>query len=471
MTDLRHLARPVLDEPPIPPTPVEELRERNRRRRARHLLAGVASVVVVIAIVAGLTVPRRGEDSRDVHRSSPAPGRTPAVSTLEVGGATDVALGAGSVWVPGFDVVRRIDPARNAVVATIPVAGTSDYRSVTVAFGSVWVSDTGTGQVTRIDPSTDRVVATIPVTGSPTTMAGGGGLLWVSVPNPTDPGGLLVPIDPATNTSGDPVAIRSSRAAPFASLIAVDDVLFATWDDQLARIDPRTRAVTYVPGFGTGDAPVSVAEGTHEVFVLRRSGRIMVLSPDGTKTRGSTTRIASAQEIATSGKDLWVITQPSSRRPSELLRLDATTLRTVGRRIEVGPQAIGIAAGSGTTWVANYTDSTLTRIDLAPDDARPELCPGHEPFDRIGSDGLPKASEVVTDRARAERALRDQGAAIRAEYPDSTAVTVGRGFGRAWTRGRGRCRVGGRRRRRSPRRALPPWCVSVDRFAPAAARR
>jgi YVTN family beta-propeller protein len=64
-------------------------------------------------------------------------------------------------------------------VATIPVPGSSDARSVTVGGGSVWVTDSGTQTVTRVNPSDNRVVASIHVGGAPVGIVYGFDV-WVS---------------------------------------------------------------------------------------------------------------------------------------------------------------------------------------------------------------------------------------------------------------------------------------------------
>ncbi len=70
--------------------------------------------------------------------------------------------GEGSVWETDFDrdVVLRIDPVADKVVASIPVG--SAPNGVAVTAGAVWVADHHDGAITRVDPATNRVVATIP---------------------------------------------------------------------------------------------------------------------------------------------------------------------------------------------------------------------------------------------------------------------------------------------------------------------
>lgn len=94
-----------------------------------------------------------------VGRFDPATGE---LTTVEVGGDVGaITVGNGAVWAvsgstPDGMVVNRIDPATNAVIASIPV-GESDTGSVTVSTGTgfVWVTTPNDAWV--IDPTDDSV--------------------------------------------------------------------------------------------------------------------------------------------------------------------------------------------------------------------------------------------------------------------------------------------------------------------------
>jgi YVTN family beta-propeller protein len=91
-----------------------------------------------------------------------------------------VAAGEGGVWVtaPLGDRVLLIDPATNAIRATIPTGrGTS---GIATGAGSVWVTNTIDRTVSRIDPSSAQVVDQIDVGGRPREIAVGAGGVWVT---------------------------------------------------------------------------------------------------------------------------------------------------------------------------------------------------------------------------------------------------------------------------------------------------
>ena len=152
------------------------------------------------------------------------PATNAVVATIAVGSGFrhEIAVGAGGVWVtnPDDNTVSRIDPATNSVVATIGSAGFFPI-GVTTTTGAVWVGnhhanpadENSTGSVARIDPGTNQVVSLIPVgaptfTGGPGGMASAGGLVWVGVPNI----GGVVAIDPATDAISAYVAVGACGA-------------------------------------------------------------------------------------------------------------------------------------------------------------------------------------------------------------------------------------------------------------------
>jgi streptogramin lyase len=119
-----------------------------------------------------------------------------------VHGPSAIAVGAGAVWVlsgrwvGSANVVTRIDPRTNRIVATIPVP----HALVAIAAGRRFVWVTGAprsagGVVTRIDPRTNRAkTARLPHSWVPDGITTAAGRVWVA-----DPGvGALIEVDPQT---------------------------------------------------------------------------------------------------------------------------------------------------------------------------------------------------------------------------------------------------------------------------------
>ena len=157
---------------------------------------------------------------------------------------TEVAFGAGSVWVssgdyyPGpaggkqpDDVVLRVNPRTNRVVDRISV-----YSSSGLAFGhgSVWVTSASYGTLSRIDPQTGEVVAKIEVGRGAVDIAAEerSGAVWVAgLYLPKDYAGRASPkysedrklsrVDPATNRVVAEIPIRAGSPDGGADNVAV----------------------------------------------------------------------------------------------------------------------------------------------------------------------------------------------------------------------------------------------------------
>jgi streptogramin lyase len=110
--------------------------------------------------------------------------------------AAGVRVGYGAVWVtnPQLGLVQKIDPRKNAVVATARVG--PGPRFLDVGEGGVWTLNQVDGTVTRVDPRTAKVVARIPagVVGDGGDLAVGGGWVWARGRDQ-----LLVRIDSRSN--------------------------------------------------------------------------------------------------------------------------------------------------------------------------------------------------------------------------------------------------------------------------------
>jgi len=180
-----------------------------------------------------------------------------------------VLANADGVWVADvhFGTVMRVDPATNTVVATITVGptGSSGPNWLAIGLGSIWVDIPNTASIVRIDPATDLIQATIAAPVGFTACGGfaiGTDAVWVSGCSASAAVGRL---DPATNL---PVAVVPLPGYGGPTLI--DDVPWVSVDtgDEnaglLVRIDPATNTIdrVLVPDvpFGGGSGIVVVGD-------------------------------------------------------------------------------------------------------------------------------------------------------------------------------------------------------------------
>jgi YVTN family beta-propeller protein len=91
-----------------------------------------------------------------------------------------LAFGQGRVWVTdnSGDAVVAIDPVVGQVMRRIKVG--AGPIGVAVSDNSVWTANYRAGTLSRVDPRTGTVV-TVPVGRNPTSIAVGGGAVWVPV--------------------------------------------------------------------------------------------------------------------------------------------------------------------------------------------------------------------------------------------------------------------------------------------------
>jgi outer membrane protein assembly factor BamB len=258
---------------------------------------------------------------------------------------TEVAFGAGSVWVssgdyyPGpaggkrpNDVVFRVDPETNRVVDSIPV-----YTASGLAFGhgSVWVTSASYGTLSRIDPQTDKVVANIEVGRGAVDIATDerSGAVWIA--------GLYLP----KNYEG--------YGRPESSE-----------DNRLIRLDPETnRVVAQIPI--RADSPdggaQSVAVGEGAVWAQSVDGRLYKVDPATNKVSAMVSLGEWSSHLAILGGAVWATVQGPSREAYappkiRLVRVDPGAERIVASE-DIGPASKAgdgrLVAGGGYVWFAS----------------------------------------------------------------------------------------------------------------------
>jgi YVTN family beta-propeller protein len=129
---------------------------------------------------------------------------TITVGPLGNSGPNWLASGLGSIWVgvPNNGSIVRISPVTNLIQATIPMrAGVSPCGGIAVAATAAWITScSGSNTMSRVDPASNTVLETLDMGGfgfNPTLIDGAP---WISVDRGAADSGMLVRIDPATDT-------------------------------------------------------------------------------------------------------------------------------------------------------------------------------------------------------------------------------------------------------------------------------
>jgi branched-chain amino acid transport system substrate-binding protein len=177
---------------------------------------------------------------------------------------TDIAAGAGAVWVKGDGTLARIDPDTGKATRTVKLPATVQngdlpfqnwgFPQVAVGAGAVWaINDDRT--VSRIDPDTGRRVARI-VVDAATIAAGREGVWFISA----DDTRAVTRIDPRTNRVREKIPVGAQNLSGVA--VGGGHVwATAQGDGVVWRIDPRRPPVLRTVEAGVGVRFLSFGAG------------------------------------------------------------------------------------------------------------------------------------------------------------------------------------------------------------------
>jgi YVTN family beta-propeller protein len=244
----------------VQPAPGDSPPQRGARARSRVAIA-VAALAVAAALVFALVSQRTGT------RPAPIPGNSVALlsgarATASVRVAatpTEMAIGAGSLWVTHLDggTVSRIDLATRALRQTIEVG--HGPLGIAVTRGDIWVANSLDGTVSRLNPQTNTVVQTIAVGTEPSAVVAASGSIWV-----TDQGDdNVLQIEPLTGRVRRIIATGSQPAD--AAVVGHTMWVANRGDGTVTRIDTAKGAV--VDSIRVGDAPSAIAATPTAVWV------------------------------------------------------------------------------------------------------------------------------------------------------------------------------------------------------------
>lgn len=163
-------------------------------------------------------------------------------------GELNVVEGAGSIWVAsdGKGVISRIDPATNAVIASITVDPGTFYLAF--GYGALWAVSSDQQSVQRIDPQTNTVTARTALGKMPGFLAVGEGAVWVQEQGD----GTLARIDRTTGAVSGRVKVGENLKWGDIDTGGGKVWLRTTDDQQFAVIDPSTLAIRARVGAAAG---------------------------------------------------------------------------------------------------------------------------------------------------------------------------------------------------------------------------
>ena len=163
-------------------------------------------------------------------------------------GELNVVAGAGSIWVASDakGVIARVDPATNAVIASVPTTPDSYY--LTFGTGALWAVSGTQQSLQKIDPVTNSVVATTALGREPGFLAAGEGSIWVQEQGD----GTVARIDPANGAVSGRVKVDATLKYGDIDTGGGKVWLRTTAGQTFVVIDPKSLAITARMGAPAG---------------------------------------------------------------------------------------------------------------------------------------------------------------------------------------------------------------------------
>lgn len=293
----------------------------------------------------------------------------------------NVAMGFGSAWInEGRDLVR-IDLGTNQVKhldAQSMGLDLADFSTaiedVAIGDDGVWVWHTTASRdlaVSRLDPLTNRRVATISLPkirmrghGDRSVLVGEG-FVWGIVdgnqlPPPTSVAEIYK-IDPRTDRiTGSLGANSLSFAVGEGAFWYVDQVR------GLIRVDPQSLAGEPVPrtplevnGIAAGEGAVWLTTGD---YTLNTGGKLIRVDPKTDRVKEVASLTRAAGPVVVGNGAVWFMDYSNG---SELVWLDPSSSRVMGRVSVPVRGPVDIAVGDRTVWVTSMNDAVAYRFDIS----------------------------------------------------------------------------------------------------------
>jgi hypothetical protein len=158
------------------------------------------------------------------------------------------------------------------VVANVQIADALGLSGGS-AYGSVWLTDSGSGEVLRVDPTTRRVIARI-ATGGEATMAAAAGSVWVSAFARTRTAPLLR-IDARSGKVVERIPLRTPTGGAFQGgfVLAAPSRVWVIGNEAIA-IDPVSNRVVSQIRLGGDFKVVDALVNNGELWLTRGDGSI-----------------------------------------------------------------------------------------------------------------------------------------------------------------------------------------------------
>jgi streptogramin lyase len=276
--------------------------------------------------------------------------------------ANTVAFGAGAVWATTPRLLVRIDPARNRVIARIPLPELASAAAVAGRY--IWVltnpihtspMSAAPGLLWSVATATNHVVGK-PIPLSPMAqgqIAVAGGSLWVTNDN-HGRFGRLYRIDPQTRRIVRAVHIPNDPS----SLVVENGSLWVGESDtgKVVRVNPSTGTIEGKP-IVVGGALLTLAASPGKVWAANSYSGSLVTINALTGRVVANRSLAGISGIAAARGTVWT----TFSRTGELAAFDAASERRTLAPLRIRGGADGVKANNSSVWVISAVGITRIR--------------------------------------------------------------------------------------------------------------
>jgi len=231
------------------------------------------------------------------------------------------------------------------------------------AFVATRDSDGGLGgvrpnHVGLIDPETNEIVAEVQVGIRPGPIVAAGGSVWVG--NLQDRN--LTRIDARQRSAAATISLENRTPTGIAVGAGAVWVVHGA-RGELSRVDPQFGQVTNkieVAGTGLGRQSGAVTIGAGSVWAVYADSTMVRIDPTDVRVLGDTFAGSAPAGVVVASGSVWV----ANSADATVSRFNPSTFEQGPLRLtNVGRRPTGIAFGKGAIWVANAGDDAVTRID------------------------------------------------------------------------------------------------------------
>jgi hypothetical protein len=290
--------------------------------------------------MSGIGVPTKPDEEGSVYVPETwVAGHSGATKARPVRGMTVTALIcllSVSLGIAAWVAYRHPHRTSTGVAGRIVLGG--DIAQLATGFGSVWAADKPQGRIVRVDARHHAVVARInaPYVSS---ISAGLGAVWANA------GGILLKIDPRTNTAVRRVPVFTPDGVPYETFDVVPSrhAIWLVGPDVTQRLDPRTLAVRgFVPLSHDGVWPIAWTPTRAGLWVLSADGKLRLYDwRTGRQADAIWSPVPEPSAIVASGDALAVLSSNG-----DVARVDPRTGRALWRtQLPLRVGASGAARG------------------------------------------------------------------------------------------------------------------------------